>query len=131
VTVDEQRMVDTAVRRERSTTQSQSLVLRSLPDHLLVIVSEILDGTGTHGAVIYVYRPYELPANVYAIVFGTGRSQLWKQLVPADTAGITVVRPPRISDDGICYAYNLASPKSSTLTCPRLVMKMLAGLMSR
>ncbi len=57
MTVDEQRMIDTAVRRVRalrqtaresqmSTTRSQSLVLRSLPDHLLVIASEMLDGTG-------------------------------------------------------------------------------------
>jgi hypothetical protein len=55
VTVEEQKAVDAAVRRVRalrqtsresqlSTTRSQSLVLRLLPDHLLVIVSEILDG---------------------------------------------------------------------------------------
>jgi Tol biopolymer transport system component len=67
---------------------------------------EVPIGWGKHGALIYAYRPYELPAKIYAIDVGTRRRQLWRQLVPADTAGITLVRPPRISDDGTCYAYN-------------------------
>jgi hypothetical protein len=67
---------------------------------------EIPIGWGKHGELVYVYRPYELPAIVYGIDLASGRRQLWKRLVPADTAGVTLVRPPRISDDGTCYAYN-------------------------
>jgi hypothetical protein len=31
---------------------------------------------------------------------------IWKQLAPVDTAGVTLLRPPRIYDDLTCYAHN-------------------------
>ncbi len=67
---------------------------------------EVPIGWGHGGTVIRVYRPYELPVKVYELDASSGSRRLWKQLAPADSAGITLLRPPRISDDGTCYAYN-------------------------
>jgi eukaryotic-like serine/threonine-protein kinase len=59
------------------------------------------------GNSIYVYRP-AVPARVFTIELATGKRQLWKELSPADPAGVYFIRPPHIAYDGKTYAYNYA-----------------------
>jgi Tol biopolymer transport system component len=60
------------------------------------------------GSSLYVYRPGELPAKVYRLNLATGRKQLWKELMPADRAGVYFIRPPQFSSDGNSFAYSYA-----------------------
>jgi hypothetical protein len=60
------------------------------------------------GASLYVYRPGELPAKIYKLNLATGARQLWKELMPADSAGVYFIRPPQFSQDGNAYAYTYA-----------------------
>ena len=57
------------------------------------------------GKSVYVYRP-AVPVLVYRVELNTGHRQLWKELNPADPAGINFIRTPHISVDGKAYAYN-------------------------
>ena len=62
-------------------------------------------GWTTDGHSLFIYLPGELPANVYRLDLATGQKQLWKALVPADTAGITDIGPILIAADGKAYVY--------------------------
>jgi eukaryotic-like serine/threonine-protein kinase len=42
----------------------------------------------------------EFPARVLRLEIPTGRREVWKELTPGDPAGITLLRPAAISDDG-------------------------------
>ncbi|HEX4440397.1 MAG TPA: protein kinase, partial [Thermoanaerobaculia bacterium] len=46
------------------------------------------------GKAIWVFRRAELPAKVARLDVATGRRELWKELVPADAAGVTEVTQP-------------------------------------
>ncbi|MCU1349102.1 MAG: serine/threonine protein kinase, partial [Acidobacteria bacterium] len=59
------------------------------------------------GAMLYVYRPGGLlPVDVTRIQLATGSREPWKQLSPADAAGVYSIVPVRITPDGSAYAYN-------------------------
>jgi hypothetical protein len=47
----------------------------------------------------------ELPAKVERLELATGHKQLWKQLMPSDTAGITDIGPILITPDAKAYVY--------------------------
>ncbi|HKD10494.1 MAG TPA: protein kinase, partial [Thermoanaerobaculia bacterium] len=57
------------------------------------------------GRFLYVYRRRELPAKVYRLEVATGKKEPWKELMPADTAGILNISPPLVTPDGKSYAY--------------------------
>jgi serine/threonine protein kinase len=57
------------------------------------------------GRFLYVYRRRELPAKVYRLDVATGKKELWKELMPADAAGILNISPPMVTLDGKSYAY--------------------------
>ena len=50
----------------------------------------------------------ELPARVLRLDLATGRREVWKELTPGDPAGITLLQPSAISDDGktILFIYS-------------------------
>jgi serine/threonine protein kinase/Tol biopolymer transport system component len=54
----------------------------------------------------------EFPARVLRLDLATGRREVWKELMPGDPAGITLLSPEAISDDGktvlFIYARSLA-----------------------
>jgi Tol biopolymer transport system component/predicted Ser/Thr protein kinase len=58
------------------------------------------------GRFLYVYRRRELPAKVYRLEVATGRKELWRELMPFDTAGVVSITPPKIAPDGRSYAYS-------------------------
>jgi Tol biopolymer transport system component len=58
------------------------------------------------GRFLYVYRRRELPAKVYRLDVTTGRKELWKELMPADAAGVLNISPPLVTPDGKSYAYS-------------------------
>ena len=57
------------------------------------------------GAALYVYRPTALPARVFRITLATGAREPWKELLPADPAGVYKISPLLITPDGGGYAY--------------------------
>ncbi len=58
------------------------------------------------GISLYVYDPAEMPALVYRIDMVTGSRELWKELAPADPAGIYKIAPVLMTADGSVCAYN-------------------------
>jgi Tol biopolymer transport system component len=66
-----------------------------------------LDQWSGDGRYLYVSRQQELPGKVFRIEIETGRRELWKELMPADPAGVAHVNesPIAISRDGKSYAY--------------------------
>jgi len=58
----------------------------------------------SHG--LYVYRRRELPAKIYLLDVATGQKQLWRELMPADSAGVTGIAPPFTTPDGRFYVYS-------------------------
>ncbi|HJW13272.1 MAG TPA: protein kinase [Thermoanaerobaculia bacterium] len=67
-----------------------------------------LDQWSGDGRYLYVSRQQELPGKVFRIEIETGRRELWKELMPADPAGVVNVNNSRIaiSRDGRSYAYH-------------------------
>ncbi len=57
------------------------------------------------GGSLYVYTPGPPPVTVERLRLSDGRREVWKQLVPADTAGAAFIRPPVITPDGRFYVY--------------------------
>jgi eukaryotic-like serine/threonine-protein kinase len=62
-------------------------------------------GWSADGRSLYVYRRGELPAKVYRLDVATGRRELWKALMPADSAGVVDVTRVCPTPDGKSYAY--------------------------
>ncbi|MBV9087338.1 MAG: PD40 domain-containing protein, partial [Acidobacteriaceae bacterium] len=60
------------------------------------------DSTGT---ALFVYRPGEVPAKVFRLVVATGQRTPWKELLPADPAGVETLGPLLITPDGKNYVY--------------------------
>ena len=62
-------------------------------------------GWSVDGRSLYVYRQGELPAKVYLVEVATGRRQLWKMLMPSDSAGVSNITRVCPTPDGTSYAY--------------------------
>jgi hypothetical protein len=58
-----------------------------------------------NGRSIFIYRPGELPAKIFRLDLASGQKQLWKQLMPADSAGVTDIGPILITPDAKTYVY--------------------------
>jgi eukaryotic-like serine/threonine-protein kinase len=63
-------------------------------------------GWTADGRSLYVYRRGELPAKVYQFDVATGRKQLWKELMPADSSGVTEISRFCPTRDGKSYVYS-------------------------
>jgi eukaryotic-like serine/threonine-protein kinase len=62
-------------------------------------------GWSADGRSIYVFRFGEIPAKVIELELSTGKRKLWKELVPADSAGIDTIRGITITPDAKAYVY--------------------------
>jgi hypothetical protein len=60
---------------------------------------------GADGHTLYIYQPGILPAKVYQVDLNTGQRKLWKQLMPADPAGVVRIGPIRMTTDAKTYVY--------------------------
>jgi len=58
-----------------------------------------------NGDALFVSRPDEVPATVSRVDLTTGQRRLWRQLAPSDRAGVTALRPIKMTADGESYAY--------------------------
>jgi len=57
----------------------------------------------TDGKSLYVYQPGELPAKVYRVEVPSGKRAFWKELMPADPAGVENIGPILLTPDaGTC-----------------------------
>jgi len=66
---------------------------------------EVPTGWAGDGRSIYVFRFGEIPAKVFEVELATGRRKLWKELVPADAAGIDTIRGITLTPDAKAYVY--------------------------
>lgn len=62
-------------------------------------------GWSGDGRSIYVFRFGEIPAKVFELELSTGKRKLWKELVPADAAGIDTIRGISVTPDARAYIY--------------------------
>jgi len=66
---------------------------------------EIPTGWSGDGKSLYVFRFGEIPAKVSEVEISSGKRKLWKELVPADAAGIDTIRGITITPDARAYVY--------------------------
>jgi eukaryotic-like serine/threonine-protein kinase len=57
------------------------------------------------GKGLFITRPGELPARIMRLDITTGQRVFWKELMPADNAGVQNIGPIRITPDGGTYVY--------------------------
>ena len=60
----------------------------------------------TDGRALFVYRRHPIPVQVVRLDVATGRRELWKELVPSDSAGVTEVGSVIPTPDGRSYVYS-------------------------
>ena len=58
------------------------------------------------GRYLYAYRRRDVPAKVWKLEIATGKRELWKEVMPADGAGIATVAPVIPTPDGRAYVYS-------------------------
>jgi Tol biopolymer transport system component len=64
------------------------------------------------GDRLFVLDPSGLPARVYTVDVATGRRELWRELVPATTVGVSGVETMAITPDATAYAYSYRQYRS-------------------
>jgi Tol biopolymer transport system component len=57
------------------------------------------------GKSLWVFHQGEVPAKVFKLDIATGHRELWKEVVPADPAGVYAIVQFRITPSGKAYAY--------------------------
>jgi Tol biopolymer transport system component/predicted Ser/Thr protein kinase len=62
-------------------------------------------GWSSDGRTLFVFRYGELPAKVVQVDLATGRRKLWKDLEPADSAGIDTISGIMMTPDAKGYVY--------------------------
>ena len=60
---------------------------------------------GIDGRSLYVCRYRELPGRVFKLDVTTGHKEFWKEIAPADSAGILGGVNPHVTPDGKAYLY--------------------------
>jgi len=67
------------------------------------------------GKSLYLLRRGEIPARIKRLDLATGKKELWKELMPADRAGLILIESVFVTPDGKSYAYTAARVLSSDL----------------
>ena len=67
------------------------------------------------GRTLFVTRFGELPLRVFRLDMATGKKELWKEIVPADRAGLIRIERLVVSRDARSYAYSYNRVSSSDL----------------
>jgi Tol biopolymer transport system component len=65
-----------------------------------------IGGFSSDGRFLYLSQGGEVPRRVYRFEIATGRKEPWKELIPADSAGLNTVNNPVVTPDGKAYAYS-------------------------
>ena len=66
---------------------------------------ELPTGWSADARSLYIFRFGEIPARVFQLDLSSGQRKLWKELVPADAAGIDTIRGITITPDGKAYVF--------------------------
>jgi eukaryotic-like serine/threonine-protein kinase len=69
-------------------------------------LGDIPDRWTADGRAVYVHRRDQMPAKVFLLDVTTGRKDLWKELIPADAAGVTQVSIVLPTADGRSCVYS-------------------------
>jgi len=64
-----------------------------------------IEGWTADGKSLVIHRRGELPSKVYKLDPATGKKELWKELMPADTAGLADIGGVLLGKDGKSYTY--------------------------
>jgi len=67
------------------------------------------------GKTIFLWRQGELPARIDRYDLGTGKRTLWKEIMPADRAGVIAINELHMTPDATAYVYSCARITSSDL----------------
>jgi dipeptidyl aminopeptidase/acylaminoacyl peptidase len=70
-----------------------------------VVPGDRIEGWTVDGKSLVVHRRGELPAKVYKLDVTTGKKDLWKELMPLETAGLGDVGGVVMARDGTSYVY--------------------------
>ena len=70
-------------------------------------------GFSPDGKSLYTGRRGKVPHPVFRVDLESGRSELWRELVPADASGLRGVFDARFSSDGTSYVYSYARQLST------------------
>jgi eukaryotic-like serine/threonine-protein kinase len=70
-----------------------------------VAPDELPTGWSSDGRTVFVFRYGEIPARVVQVNTATGQRKLWKELVPADAAGIDTISGIMMTADARAYVY--------------------------
>ena len=62
-------------------------------------------GWAADGRSIFIYRAGDLPAKVLRLDLSSGQKQAWREIMPADNAGVTDIGPILITPDAKTYVY--------------------------
>ncbi|HEV2114207.1 MAG TPA: hypothetical protein VGR50_08650 [Terriglobales bacterium] len=96
------------VYRARDTRLGRDVAIKVLPAAFANDADRLrrFDGILSDGHTLLVSRPGEVPEKVFRLNINTGERQLWKQIGPADRAGVDGVGPLRTYHDGNAYIYS-------------------------
>lgn len=72
-----------------------------------ILPGDYIAGWSLDGKILYVSSLAEIPTRVFRVNIDSGKREIWKNLAPPDTSGVTFIEPVRITPDGAAYAYNL------------------------
>ena len=67
------------------------------------------------GRALYLTRRGELPAHIERLDLATGKKEIWKELLPADRAGLIRINSVFVTPDGKSYAYGAGRILTSDL----------------
>jgi len=90
----------------------QGALLREIPG---ISEDEIPLQWSADGKEIFVGALEGLPAKIWRLDLATGKRKLWKELMPADTAGVTRLNNVCVNPDGSAYAYSFMRILTSDL----------------
>ncbi len=71
-----------------------------------LVAGDIPSGWTRDGRSLFVRRRGEVPLRMMKLDVASGRKELWKELIPADPAGLSSISPVWITPDEKFYAYS-------------------------
>jgi len=71
-----------------------------------LVAGDMVAGFRQDGRSIFVRRRGEVPLRVMTLDLATGRKELWKELMPADAAGVSTIAPVFVTPDEKSYVYS-------------------------
>jgi serine/threonine protein kinase/Tol biopolymer transport system component len=71
-----------------------------------MVAGDVVGGWRRDGRSLFVRRRGEVPLRVMTLDLASGRKDLWKELMPADPAGVSTIAPVLITPDEKSYVYS-------------------------